>query len=179
MVKCLPAMWETWVQSLGWEDPLEKEMATHSSTLAWKTPWTEEPGRLQSVGSQRVGHDWTTSLSLSLLTCKMGITILHIHRTGRIKLDIYQSFSMVLSAKEGLFSRFYYHHSPLESHQLSSMTLPPQSSFLWLPSMYSLSLGKFLISRRKILTCCCPPCFTENTILLRFSFMSLFEILSD
>ena len=57
MVKCLPTMWETWVQSLGWEDPLEKEMATHSSTLAWKIPWMEEPGRLQSVGSQRVGHD--------------------------------------------------------------------------------------------------------------------------
>ena len=57
MVKCLPTMWETWVQSLGWEDPLEKEMATHSSTLAWKIPWMEEPGRLQSVGSQRIGHD--------------------------------------------------------------------------------------------------------------------------
>ena len=52
-----PAMWETWVQSLAWEDPLEKEMATHSSTLAWKIPWKEEPGRLQSMGSQRVGHD--------------------------------------------------------------------------------------------------------------------------
>ena len=56
-VKRLPAMLETWVQSLGWEDPLEKEMATHSSILAWKIPWTEEPGRLQSMGSQRVGHD--------------------------------------------------------------------------------------------------------------------------
>ena len=57
MVKRLPIMRETWVQSLGWEDPLEKEMATHSSTLAWKIPWMEEPGRLQSMGSQRVGHD--------------------------------------------------------------------------------------------------------------------------
>ena len=57
MVKRLPAMWETWVQSPGWEDPLEKEMATHSSTLAWKIPRMEEPGRLQSMGSQRVGHD--------------------------------------------------------------------------------------------------------------------------
>ena len=55
-VKHLPTMWETRVQSLGGEDPLEKEMATHSSTLAWKIPWTEEPGRLQSMGSQRVGH---------------------------------------------------------------------------------------------------------------------------
>ena len=57
MVKRLPAMWETWVQSLGWEDPLEKEMATHSRTLAWKIPWMEEPGILQSMGLQRVGHD--------------------------------------------------------------------------------------------------------------------------
>ena len=56
-VKRLSTMWETWVQSLGWEDPLEKEMAIHSSTIAWKTPWTEEPGRLQSMGSQRVVHD--------------------------------------------------------------------------------------------------------------------------
>ena len=56
-VKHLPPMRETQDRSLGWEDPLEKEMATHSSTLAWKIPWTEKPGRLQSVGSQRVGHD--------------------------------------------------------------------------------------------------------------------------
>ena len=55
-VKRLPAVRETWVRSLGWEDPLEKEMATHSSTLVWKIPWTEEPGRLQSMGSQRVRH---------------------------------------------------------------------------------------------------------------------------
>ena len=64
-LKRLPAMWETWVRSLGQEDPLEKEMATHSSVLAWKIPWTEEPGGLQSTGAQRVGHDWETSLSLS------------------------------------------------------------------------------------------------------------------
>ena len=51
-VKCLSAMWETWVRALGGEDPLEKKMASHSSTLAWKIPWTEEPGRLQSVRSQ-------------------------------------------------------------------------------------------------------------------------------
>ena len=52
-LNCLPPIWETWVQSMGWEDPLEKEMATHSSTLAWRIPWTEEPGRLQSVGSKK------------------------------------------------------------------------------------------------------------------------------
>ena len=57
MVKNLPAMWETHVRSLGWEDPLEKGIATHSSVLAWRIPWTEEPGRLQSVGSQGVAYD--------------------------------------------------------------------------------------------------------------------------
>ena len=56
-VKHLPAMQETWVRSLGWEDPLEKEMAPYSSILAWKIPWMEEPGRLRSTGSQRVAHD--------------------------------------------------------------------------------------------------------------------------
>ena len=57
MVKNLPARQETQVQSLGWEDPLEKGMATHTSILAWRIPWTEEIGKLQSMGSQRVGHD--------------------------------------------------------------------------------------------------------------------------
>ena len=57
MIKNLPAMWETQVQSLGQEDPLGKGMATHSSILAWKIPWTEEPAGLQSMGSQRVGRD--------------------------------------------------------------------------------------------------------------------------
>ena len=57
MVKNLPGMRETWVRFLGWEDPLEEGMASHSSILAWRMPWTEEPGRLQSMGLQRVGHD--------------------------------------------------------------------------------------------------------------------------
>ena len=61
-LKPMPGIRETRVWSLGREDPLEKEMATHSSTLAWRIPWREEPGRLQSMGSQRVGHDWVTSL---------------------------------------------------------------------------------------------------------------------
>ena len=56
-LKLLPAMWETWVRSLGWADLLEKEMATHSSILAWRIPWTEKLGGLQSMGSQRVGHN--------------------------------------------------------------------------------------------------------------------------
>ena len=60
-------MWESRVQSLGREDPLEEEMATHCSTLAWKIPWTEGPGRLQSVGSPRVGHDWMASLTHTIV----------------------------------------------------------------------------------------------------------------
>ena len=72
-VKHLPAMWEIWVPSLGGEDPLEKEIATHSSILAWRIPWMEEPCGLQSTGSQRVGRHWATSLSLSYL---MGLAIL-------------------------------------------------------------------------------------------------------
>ena len=61
MVKNLPAMQETWFQSLGWEDPLRKEMANHSRILAWRILWTEEAGGLQSTGSQRVRHDLATS----------------------------------------------------------------------------------------------------------------------
>ena len=64
MVKNLPAMQETQVWSLGWEEPLEKGRATHFSTLTWKIPWTEEPGGLQSMGLQRVGHHWTTTTTI-------------------------------------------------------------------------------------------------------------------
>ena len=64
-VKRLSTMRETQVWSLGWEDPLEKEMAIHSSSIAWKIPWTEELGRLQSMGLERVGHDWATSIHLT------------------------------------------------------------------------------------------------------------------
>ena len=67
IVKCLPTLQETWVRSLGQEDSLEKEMVIHSSSLAWKILWIVEPGRLQSVGSQRVRHYWVNSLSLSIL----------------------------------------------------------------------------------------------------------------
>ena len=67
MVKRLSTMRETWVRSLGREDPLEKAMAIHSSTIVWKIPWTGEPGWLQSMGSQRVRHDWATSLFHMLL----------------------------------------------------------------------------------------------------------------
>ena len=70
LVKNLPAVQETWVLFLGWDDPLEKEIATHSSIIAWEIPWMGDPGNLQSMGSQRIGHDWATSLYL--LSKKMG-----------------------------------------------------------------------------------------------------------
>ena len=74
-------MWETWVQSLGRKDSLEKEIATHSSTLAWKIPWTEEPDRLQSMGLQRVGHDWATSLAQKM-SCKQNRGESHVESLG-------------------------------------------------------------------------------------------------
>jgi len=71
MVQSLPALPETWVRFLGQEDPLEKEMATHSSILAWRIPWTEEPGGLQSTGSQRVRQDCGTSLHFHIVPCSV------------------------------------------------------------------------------------------------------------
>ena len=68
LVKNLPAMQETWVQSLGWEDPLQKGMSTHSSSLPWRIPWTEEPGRLQTMASQRVRYNWATNTSYTPTT---------------------------------------------------------------------------------------------------------------
>ena len=65
-VKNLPTMQETWVQSLAWEDSLEKGMATHSGIVAWRIPWTEEPGGVQSMGSQRVRHNWATNTLLRI-----------------------------------------------------------------------------------------------------------------
>ena len=83
-VKCLPAMWETLVLSLGREDPLEKEMATLSSTLAWKIPWTEDPGRLQSMGSQGVRDDWATSLSKKHIEWEKEIRLMNSLQQGFI-----------------------------------------------------------------------------------------------
>ena len=69
-IKNLPAMWKTQVQSLGWEDPLEKGMAPHPSIIAWRIPWTEEPGGLQSMGLKRVGHSWATDTFTLKITSK-------------------------------------------------------------------------------------------------------------
>ena len=92
MVKRLSTMWETWVQALGWKDPLEKEMAIHSSTIAWKIPWTEEPGRLQSMGSKRVRHDRVTSLhfTLAIWTFVSKMISLHFNMLSRFVIGFLQ-----------------------------------------------------------------------------------------
>ena len=88
-VKCLPTMREIQVQSLGREDPLEKELATHSRTLAWKIPWMEEPGGLQSMGSQRVRHDWATSLHfLDISIYSGGTRLVVIHLTDQTPVSL-------------------------------------------------------------------------------------------
>ena len=77
-LKYLPVMQETQVWSLGREDPLEKEVATHPSVPAWRIPWTEEPGGLQSMGSQRVGHDWATNTHIEIRKWKLRKVVCHI-----------------------------------------------------------------------------------------------------
>ena len=97
-------MRETQVQFLGLEDPLEKEMAIHSSTLAWKIPWTEQPDRLQSVGLQRVGHDWVTSLTHSLKLPISMVSLLRYTNTNMIKI----LSKWVTVSKVVLIFRLYY-----------------------------------------------------------------------
>ena len=111
MGKCLPTMRETRVQSLGGEDLLEKEMATHSSILAWKIPWTEKPGGLQSMGSQRVGHDWVTSLTFSFPYRTPGKTTRVTRRTFAGK---------VISLLSNMLSRLVIAFLPRSKHLLIS-----------------------------------------------------------
>ena len=116
-VKHLPAVWETRVLFLGQEDPLEKEMATHSSTLAWKIPWMETPGRLQSMWSQRVGPDWETSLSLFFM-----VQLSHPHMTtGKtIALTRRTFVGKVMSRLFNMLSRLVIAFLPRSKHLLIS-----------------------------------------------------------
>ena len=86
MVKNLPAIWETWVQSLSWEDPLEEGIAIHSSVPAWRIPWTEEPGGLQPMELQRVGHDWETDNSTGVTWTLIWNIYLNIYLSIYLKL---------------------------------------------------------------------------------------------
>ena len=95
MVKNLPSLWETWVRSLGWEDSLEEGMETHSNILAWRIPWTEEPGGLQSVASQRVGHDWMTKHTAQHPGHSMGLFIGIICQSWSTWHSLYQAVSQI------------------------------------------------------------------------------------
>ena len=135
MVESLPAVWEIGVQFLGKEDPLEKEMATHSSILAWKIPLTEEPGRLQSMGWQRVRHDWVTSLSLFTFTVIFRVQISHPYiTTGKIVALTIQNFvHKWISLHFYMLPRFVITFLPRSKHllisrlqSLSTVTLEPK-----------------------------------------------------
>ena len=125
MVKCLPTMWETGVRSLGRKDPLEKEMATHSSILAWKIPWTEDPGRLQSMGSQKVRHDWVHFLFYGYLS--LCLFFLKTGEDAKIQLKVLGiCWAMImtecLKIPEAM-PAFYFHSSCLLPFPSSSMGL--------------------------------------------------------
>ena len=121
MVKRLSTMQETWVRSLGWEDPLEKEMATHSSTLAWKIPCTEEPCRLQSMWSQRVRHDWAMA-SYHMHICQV------VRITHRIS---------VMITQKCVFCSCVYHTRPGHSNPWGDVAIPSPLSGMQTPSACS------------------------------------------
>ena len=122
-----PAMQETWVRSLGWEDPLEEGMATHSSILAWRIPWTEESSGLQLMGSQRVGHDWTTKHStahrnlniLKYVTC----FLFHSSRPCVHNMPIFEPFTMTRGMSIFIGQPGPLDHSWVESRVVSPFTV--------------------------------------------------------
>ena len=116
MVKRQPTTRKTQVQSLGWEDPLEKEMPTHPSTLAWKIPWMEECGRLQFTGSQRAGQDWETSLWLSSLSQHQGLSQ---WVSICIRWPKYWSFSYSISPSNDDLGLIYFRIDSLQAKGLS------------------------------------------------------------
>ena len=110
-----------WIQSLNWEDALEKEMATHCSILAWKIPWTEDPSRLQSMGSQRVGQDWATSLHYWVEGRSLKGRRLHKVTPGKkVKVKVAQSYLTLWS--HGLYNPW---NSPGQNTGVSGLSLHP------------------------------------------------------
>ena len=142
-VKRLSSMQETWVRSLGREDPLEKEMAIHSITIAWKIPWTEEPGRLQSMGSQRVGHDWATSLTPMLVrsclkSCMLDFSIIGTKNFQMSKLDLVKEVEPEIKLPTFTGSLRKLGNSKKTSSSVSSTT--PKPLTVWIIT----NCGKFL-----------------------------------
>ena len=140
--KRLPAMRETHVQSLDREDPLEKEMATHFSILAWRVPWTEEPGGLQSMGLQRVGQDWATSLHFtSLLLVQVLYYLGNYLLEFELKVILFFFLSSTASFKEHPSSSELYFKEALKNVLISMLILP----LLW--------NSKFMIQKIHMLGC--------------------------
>ena len=144
-------MRETWVQSLGREDPLEKEMATHSSILAWRIPWMKEPSRLHSTGSQRVGHDWATSLSLSFTfiaarhnredSAKVGVLSVKCIDKLKVQESLFTVFQ--------LLSRAWFFVTPWTAAHQASLSITISQSLL-----KPLAIESMMPSNQLIL--CCP-----------------------
>ena len=137
MVKSLPAMQETQVQSLDQEDPLEKEMASHSSILAWRIHWTEEPGRLQSMVSQRVRNDWAnfSSLFVSSIQCRDSVFFIDY---APLKASIIWLYSLLCNISLVLiyFMHNSLYHLILYSHLAPSHFLLPTGSHYFLLDIY-------------------------------------------
>ena len=131
-LKYLPAIWETWVRSLGQEDPLEKEMATHSSILAWRIPWMEEPGGLQSTGLQRVGRDWATPLPLSDWTTTTTATIACQAEGPYIRTNLVPGVETFMDVLFGLIKLMYCKRWVpfLSGHYEFALLCSPQGFFL-------------------------------------------------
>ena len=135
MVKNLPAIQETWVHSPGWEDPLEKEMATHCCILAWRILWTEEPGEVQSMGSQRGGHNWATntfspSNMMNSVDLKFGL-----HHDSSSHFPRY--LSGIFSSSSVLSPAWYFSLCAPCSHSVPPGSLFPMSSLLPRPDSVS------------------------------------------
>ena len=112
---------EILVRSLGWEDPLEKEMVTHSSILTWKIPWTEEPGRLQSMGLQRVRHHWAhTYTFLSLTSCNSCRLVRLLCKSRYVWNEKKNNNKKQLSSEQGRLNAHMYCHSPLYSKGIAT-----------------------------------------------------------
>ena len=150
-VKHLPAMQKTWVQSLGREDPLEKEMATHSSILAWKIPWMEEPGRLLSVGLQRIRHDRATSLSFLSLSFVYGSEKESLPGVPHLlPLHLHEFISYWTVRKACLYWNLIKHSKP--SHDTDHKGVPPSRG----PSLLGLLPIRCCLFTQLCLTLCDP-----------------------
>ena len=128
-VKNPPAVQETWVRSLGREDPLEQKMATHTSILAWRIPWTEEPGGLQSMGSQRVRYDWATNIFTWWSFTETQFTYQIVHSLKIYNSLHFSAFTELYRHHQKLIWEYF--HTPKRNHILPTSSPSPSIFFFW------------------------------------------------